>query len=365
MTSFSSLLSSLGDKGQAPVPSLRNGPTTTTATQPRPNGAVDRFKLTPSDVVAGVKRRSAEPEEPEATAKQKSVKTEQNSIPSRLAAPSNRFQLTAKPAASRTAPSASQRPATTTNTSNNASKQLSKPSTRPLGASNLPTPPSTADGPPAKKKSFASILEKARAAQAAAAASSAGGIKHKAVEKLTKKERLRIREEAVAQHKARRRALRPGERSRSGTPGTVNGPPGAIKKTAAPETMYKGTMKKAAPEPLAWKGTMKAAGSVPKPTPKKGLPQDRYGGYASWSDLDDAEEEEEEDGGEREYGDESEDDMEGGFDDLEAEESAALAAAKKEDQAALAEEERHKREKLERKRKLMELSKSAAAKKRY
>ncbi|KAK0278110.1 hypothetical protein LTR35_009432 [Friedmanniomyces endolithicus] len=362
MTSFSSLLSSLGAKGQAPVPSPRNGPTTTAATQPESNGAVDRSKLTPSNVVAGVKRRSAEPE---AAAKQKSIKTEQDSIPGRLAAPSNRFQLTAKPIASRAVPLASQRPAVISNPFPNTARPHPKQPTRPVGASNFPAPPSTADGAPAKKKSFASILEKAKAAQAAAAASSAGGIKHKAVEKLTKRERVRIREEAVAQHKARRRALRPGERSRSGTPGTVNGPQGAIKKAAAPETMYKGTMKKAAPESLAWKGTMKAAGSVPKPTPKKGLPQDRYGGYASWSDLDDAEEEEEEDGRGEEYGEESEDDMEGGFDDLEAEERAALAAARKEDQAALAEEERHKREKLERKRKLMELSKSAAAKKKY
>ncbi|KAK1021944.1 hypothetical protein LTR33_018338, partial [Friedmanniomyces endolithicus] len=331
MTSFSSLLSSLGAKGQAPVPSLRNGPTTTAATQPESNGAVDRSKLTPSNVVAGVKRRSAEPE---AAAKQKSIKTEQNSIPGRLAAPSNRFQLTAKPIASRAVPSASQRPAVISKPSPNTVRPHPKQPTRPIGASNFPTPPSTADGAPAKKKSFASILEKAKAAQAAAAASSAGGIIHKAVEKLTKRERVRIREEAVAQHKARRRALRPGERSRSGTPVAGNSGPAGVRKAAAPETMYNGTMKKAAPESLAWKGTMKAAGSVPKPTPKKGLPQDRYGGYASWSDLDDAEEEEEEDGGDREYGDESEDDMEGGFDDLEAEESAALAAAKKEDQAA-------------------------------
>ncbi|KAK0255656.1 hypothetical protein LTR91_002534 [Friedmanniomyces endolithicus] len=362
MTSFSSLLSSLGDKDQASAPSPRNGPTTTAACQPRPNSAVDRYKLTPSNVVAGVKRRSAEPE---STPKQKSIKTEENSVPSGLAAPPNRFQLTAKPVTSRTASSVSHRPATASEISTKPARPSPKQPARAVGASYFSTPPSTSDGAPAKKKSFASILERAKAAQAAAAASSAGGIKHKAVEKLTKKERLRIREEAVAQHKARRRGVRTGERSRSGTPGTGNGAVGGVRKAPAPETLYKGTMKKVAPEQLAWKGTMKAAGSVPKPTPKKGLPQDRYGGYASWSDLDDAEEGEEEDGRDEEYGDESEDDMEGGFDDLEAEESAALAAAKKEDQAALAEEERHKREKLERKRKLMELSKSAAAKKKY
>ncbi|TKA77014.1 hypothetical protein B0A55_01949 [Friedmanniomyces simplex] len=361
MTSFSCLLSSLGDKGQAPASALRNGPTVTTSTQPRPSGVADRFKLTPNNVAAGVKRQSAEPE---AAPKPKSIKTEQNGIPSRPAAPSNRFQLTAKPSASRTLSSTTQRPGTASGSFTNPTKTLPKQPARPAAALNFPTPPSTADGASAKRKSFASILEKAKAAQAAAATTNAGGIKHKAVEKLTKKERLRMREEALAQQKARRKAPRPEERSRSGTPSTANGAPVGVRKAPAPETTYKGTMKKAAPEPLAWKGTMKPAGSVPKPTPKKGLPQDKYGGYASWSDLDDAEEEDEngEEGG---YGDESDDDMEGGFDDLEAEENAALAAAKKEDQAALAEEERLKRVKMERKRKLMELSKHAAAKKKF
>ena len=112
-----------------------------------------------------------------------------------------------------------------------------------------------------------------------------------------------------------------------------------------------------------------APAPAPEPTPapvakkpaQKNLGQDKYGGYASWSDLDEAEDEEEEE----DYESDASSDMEGGFDDVEREETEALKFARKEDQAALEEEERLKREKLERKRKLLELSKSAAAKKRY
>ncbi|KAK3647297.1 hypothetical protein LTR56_008128 [Elasticomyces elasticus] len=357
MTSFSSLLSSLGDKAQAPA--SRKGPTPINTAQPRSNGVSDRFKLTPTNAVAGVKRRSTEPE---VAPKAKSIKTEQNGLPSRpAAAPSNRFQLT-NPTLSRPTSSTTPRPSST---SQNPARPIARLTARP-GASQPPTPPNTADGIP-KKKGFASILEKAKAAQAAAASSHTGGIKHKAVEKLTKKERMRMREEAMAQQKASRKAPRPGERSRSGTPNTAatNGGPSAPRRPPpAMETAYKGTMKKAAPEAISYNGTMKAAGSVPKPTPKKGLPQDKYGGYASWSDLDDAEEEEDDEGGGGEDFD-SEDDMEGGFDDLEAEENEALRAAKREDLAALAEEERLRREKVERKRKLEALSKSAAARKKF
>ncbi|KAK3114980.1 hypothetical protein LTR53_006159 [Teratosphaeriaceae sp. CCFEE 6253] len=356
MTSFSSLLSSLGDKGQAPVPVTRITPQTTQP-DPRPSTPVDRFKLTPNNAAAGVKRRSDDLDD---VPKPKNIKTEQNAIPARPSAPSNRFQLTAKPTAPRASSSAPTK--TMTATSRPVNQLRTAPGPGPLtkpGASEIAARPSTAEGA-TKKKSFLSILEKAKAAQVAAAATSAGGIKHKPVERLTKKERIRLREEAMAQHKPGKKPQL-GERSRSGTPNTANG---AIlaKKAQLPEMMYKGTMKKASTvEPLNYKGTMKPAGSVPKSAPKKGLPQDKYGGYASWSDLNDEDEDEDEEEG---Y-DESDDDMEGGFDDVEAEEQAALAAAKREDQAALAEEARLKREKEERKRKLLALSKSAAAKKKF
>ena len=354
--SFSSLLSSIGEKSTTPGSIQPNG------ARPSPpvrqsTGDANRFKLTANNAAAGVKRRS---EEPEAAPRQKLAKVEQSGQATRpVAAPGSRFQLTSK-----TAPARTSSPAKPTALSAGPSSTgRPRPPNSPNGGQTASTTPqSTTDTSARPKKGFASILEKAKAAQAAASTANVGGIKHKPVEKLTRKERQRLREEALAAQKGKK--LLPGDRSRSGTPNT-NGP--AVRKPGgAVSTTYQGTMKKATTTaaveraPLSYRGTMKSHDpSLPrKPAPKKGAAQDKYGGYASWSDLSDAEEDEEEDG----YGyDESDDDMEGGFDDLEAEENAALRAAKKEDQEALEEEERLKREKAERRRKLMALSRQAAA----
>ncbi|KAK4560863.1 hypothetical protein LTR86_005443 [Recurvomyces mirabilis] len=350
MTSFSSLLSTLGDKSQAPPISVTSRPATTHSLS-KANGASDRFTLTPNNAVAGVKRRSEDPESTQPKAK--TIKIE-NSTSGRPIASSGRFQLSTKNATAKAA-----------NTATSASASSARlPAKPPLknGFGGTPTPPGTADGPAKSKKGFASILERAKAAEVVAKATAGGGIKHKPVEKLTRKERVKLMEEAKLQKAGRKGAL--ADRSRSGTPNGIPGQNGA-KKILPQETSYKGTMKKPAPEPLSYKGTMrKADPSAPKPPPKKGLAQDKYGGYASWDDLSDAEDDEMEDEEEGGY-DDSEDDMEGGFDELEAEEDAALKAARREDQAALQEEERLKREKEERKRKLLALSKSMAGKKKF
>ena len=196
-------------------------------------------------------------------------------------------------------------------------------------------------------------MERAKAAQEADKAKASSGIKHKPMEKMSRKERLRMMEEAKAEQKGvKRRKQGHSDRSRSGTPATTKAGPA--------ETSFKGTMKKKA-EPLAYKGTMRAVEpSEAKENPRaKGQAQDKYGGYASWSDLDDAEDEEEG------YGSDGSSAMDAGWDDVEQEESMALRVARKEDHEALEEEERHRKEKLERKRRLEELSKSAADKKRY
>lgn len=148
------------------------------------------------------------------------------------------------------------------------------------------------------------------------------------------------------------------DRSRSNTPGDGKG---STSQKKAPSVGYQGTMKKAVPE-VAYKGTMRSSGSgVPagKAVAKKGMPQDRYGGYASWSDLDEAEDEEDD------YDSDGSSAMEAGIDDVELEEARALRIGKKEDQAAFEEEERLKREKLERKKKLLALSKDAASKRKF
>lgn len=338
--SFSSLLSSLGDKHQAPQTS------TATSTKPAARPVTsDRFKLTPNNAAAGQKRRS---EEPESQPRQKIVKVGPQNPSSGKPAPSSRFQLSStKPSAATRPASSPQRPTDKRTPSSLTVAQASN------GASN------TSSNATAAKRGFASILEKAKAAQDAAKASNSGaGIVHKPAERLSKKDRLRMREEALAQRKAGK-AGQP-DRSRSGTP---LGAKSSTITSHSKDMIFKGTAKKKTAVPLSYKGTMRAEGTAAKAAPpKKGAPKDEYGGYASWSDLDDAEDLDEEE--EEDYGSDS-DDMEGGFDDLQAEEMAALRAAKKEDDEALEEEARLKKEKMERQRRLQALSKNAASKKRY
>ena len=202
-------------------------------------------------------------------------------------------------------------------------------------------------------------MEKAKASQEATTLAVASGIKHKPAEKVSRREREKMLKEAALQQQRAKKAGRSALQDISQTGARPDGKTAPSKKP--PELGYKGTMRKSAPE-LGYKGTMRAGGSGqanPKPVAKKGMGQDKYGGYASWSDLDDAEDDEEED-----YESDASSDMEGGFDDLEREEIQTLRVARKEDQEAMEEEERHRREKLERKKRLQALNKNAAAKRR-
>lgn len=134
---------------------------------------------------------------------------------------------------------------------------------------------------------------------------------------------------------------------------------------------YQGTARPAKkPVEIGYKGTARpnaaASSSAPRPgtsaaaAKKKPKPaQDRYAGYANWSDLDEMDDEEED------YASDGSSDMEGGIWDVEREEAEALKAAKREDAEALAEENALKREKEERRKKLAAMNKAAAAKKKY
>jgi len=196
-------------------------------------------------------------------------------------------------------------------------------------------------------------MERAKAAQEAAESAGPSGIKHKAAEKVSKRDRLKAAEEAKArQRDQQQRSRPPGAPARFATSATAPVKGSITKKDATKWT----------PQPLAYRGTMRpAAPGERKDARQKGQAQDKYGGYASWSDLDDAEDEDEEDG----YDSDGSSDMEAGFDDVIREDSLAMRAAKREDDEAAKEEERLRKEKLERKRKLLDLSKSAAARKRY
>ncbi|CZT22706.1 uncharacterized protein RCC_08411 [Ramularia collo-cygni] len=383
MTSFQSLLSSIGGgQPKAPQPktsgATNSAPGTPGSTRPPIPPSTARPAAT--NLAAGVKRK---PDDQPGPPQPKTVRTEvrvpvrptsqggahpaAKPAPSITAAPKPTSSAMAQPTAYRgtARPSGSIQPA----------KPLSAPAPAPKPAAKQPTVTAstttptapTADSSSKPKRGFAAIMAKAKAAEEVAKAAGSSMIKHKTVEKMTKREREKERERAQQAVKANgkpgAKAAKAGQlpdRSRSNTPNDVK--PGLSKK--APEIAYKGTMKKPVkPVPeIAYRGTMRKSvpgEQAPKPVAKKGMAQDKYGGYASWSDLSGAEDEEED------YESDASSMMEAGLDDVEAEETMALRAAKREDQEAMEEEERLRREKAERKKKLLALSKSAAAKKKY
>ena len=353
--SFSSLLSSIGGKSQAPQPSSGTGKSTPSAQNAvKSLSSAEVAKPSSSHVPAGLKRKREE-DDIVVNSKASKINSEQKLKPGSVAGrpaytlttarlnvnvPATSYQGTAKQSGS--LPSVKGTPQTS----------------QPFKANDPGKPPAAGDksGQPAPKRGFASIMEKAKAAQQLAKTSGSTGIKHKPVLKLSKRDRLRMMEEAKKIPRKRENG-HTRDRNRGGS--TVDSK--SIVRTKGTETTYKGTMKKLAPE-MSYKGTMRTGGSGEgrqKATAKKDLGQDKYGGYASWSDLDEVQDEEED------YESDASSVMEEGFDDMEREEQAALRAARKEDQEALKEEERLKQEKLQRKKKLQELNKVAAGKKKF
>jgi hypothetical protein len=294
----------------------------------------------------------------------KVVRTDSNGVGQRPVLPVRAGSATARPNAPASGAVGQQKPTGRFTLSSNSPKTVQGAAAKP--AQNAAPSAGPAPAKPAVK-GFAAILQKAAAAAEAHKASASATIVHKPVEKLTRRDRERLKQEALEKQKGDKAGGRNGKlavqagRSRSGTPGDMKaGLPG---KKVPIQIAYQGTMRKPPTAPVvSYKGTMRAAdpakpAKVQKTTDKYGG-QDKYGGYASWSDLDDAEEEDEGD-----YNSES--DMEGAFDEVEEEELASARLARKEDLAAQAEEEKLKQEKLARKQKLMALSKDARGKKKF
>lgn len=370
-TQFAALLASVGKDG--PVanaqqsPAARPSASSSPAPKPKPTTVTNAVKPVGTPGASTLKRKA---DDTDAGGKPKTVRTETTSTASQTGQPTKVPTNPGQTAA--TAYKGTARGPAPTNLAKPKPAQATsaKPS---VGLNNVPKPAtpvstSSAAAPPPKKGGFAATLARAAAAQQAAKASAASNIVHKPVEKLSKRERERQRlaQEAAEKQKqkggpaAKGKMAQQAGRSRSGTPG--DGKAGAGQKKGPVDVGYQGTMRKQ-PKPLSYSGTMRAADPAKPAKPVKQKDkfggQDRYGGYASWSDLSDAEEEDEGD-----YMSES-DDMEGGFDDVEREEAAAARLARREDQEALEEEERLKREKLERKRKLEAMAKQAQGKKRF
>lgn len=183
-------------------------------------------------------------------------------------------------------------------------------------------------------------MAKAQAAQEVVKATGPDTIKHKATTLLTKKDRQKMMQEAHSKLEKNK---------------TTNG----VGNKALP--VRNGAAVRPVKEKIAYAGTMRAKSrsDVPPSKKSKGAAQDKYGGYASWSDLD-AEEDEEEG-----YYNSESDMEEAGFDDMMNEERQAERIAKQEDQQEAEDEERRRKDKLQRKQRLQALSNTAAAKKRF
>jgi hypothetical protein len=213
----------------------------------------------------------------------------------------------------------------------------------------------------AKKGSYAAMLQRAKEVQQAKPA--APPIKHEPTKILTKKEREALRSGSASAAKGKKSAV-----ISSPVPSGQGKPGDAKEKRKPTELGYAGTARPPKkPAEIAYKGTARPSSATPQPSGKTGTStsakpksrtERRYDGYADWSDLDDMEDEED-------YDSDGSSDMEGGMWDVEKEEALAMKIAKEEDLKALEEEAEHKRQKEERKRKLMAMNKAAAGKRKY
>ena len=264
------------------------------------------------------------------------------------------YRGTAAPASSKTASPVVRRP-TPAASSSSAPPKAAAPAPKPVSATTAP--PSAQSAAP--KKGYLALLQKAK--EKDTTKSIAPPNKQEPVKILSRKERLALKAEASANAKGKKPVA-------GATSKLADSKSDALKeKQKSADVGYQGTARPTKkPVELGYSGTARPAGGVSsssrggtpaakaKPNPNKG----RYDGYADWDDLDDMDDEED-------YASDASSDMEGGMWDVEEEESLALKMAKKEDAEALAEEAGLKRAKEDRKRKLLAMSKAAAAKRKY
>jgi protein SPT2 len=265
---------------------------------------------------------------------------------------SGSYRGTARADGAKAVPKPATKPPNATSSSSQAIKTERRPATAPA-----PPPPAAAlqaAGPP-KKGSYQEILARAKAAQQAKPLT--GTIKHKQMERVTRKERLAAQEAAKAKHgpsrngKAAERSrpeerIKAGDRSRTGSsePAARKAGETSKEKRKPLDLGYKGTMRPLSAEPQ-YKGTMGLArpGQARKPTDARrgGQIAPRGARYASYSEEEDEEEED--------YDSDASSDMEAGAFDVEREEMLALKAAKHDDAKEAAMEAELKRQKERRK----------------
>ena len=233
--------------------------------------------------------------------------------------------------------------------------QTGKPSgalqPQPLKAAVSPSPvQATASTPvptkPAAKGSYAEMMARARE-KADRAQNQVGTIRHQD----TKKEKMSRLAERRKADQGKAKAANPDSKirnngkkdaRRSASPIKKDGPLAGKASGTPPKAKYAGTM---------GKSTTRARAPDPG---RSGNRKPRYDEYLGTDEEDDSgiDERERDD-----YGSDESDDMEAGFDDMELEDAKATGAAKEDDARELEMENKLKREKDERRRKLMAMAK--------
>ncbi|KAF1975751.1 hypothetical protein BU23DRAFT_597503 [Bimuria novae-zelandiae CBS 107.79] len=278
------------------------------------------------------------------------------------------YRGTAGLGASKTASSQVKKPSATA-TGAPASSKVATSTPKPAAPRPAAPAPGTSTAPAKKVGGYLAMLQKAKEKDATKPA--APPVKPEPTKILSKKEREAARLAAKAGKGKKPPA---GAAARNLDPKTgVAGASGAAPEKRKPaELGYQGTARPTKkPVEVGYKGTARSAPAAAPaarpgatgPMKKKPKPaEDRYAGYANWSDLDDDELEDDEG---NDYASDASSDMEGDIWDVEEEEKKALKAAVEEDAKEAAEELKHKQMKEERKRKLAAMNKAAAARKKY
>lgn len=228
-----------------------------------------------------------------------------------------------------------------------------------------PTPPPSNETPkpPPKKGSYAEIMARGQAAQKVLG--QVGKIQHKKIEKIPSR---REREEMRAQRVGKiQKGLAPNSKfQRAGQQSIQDAKDGSKKRAKAAEAVPEKKIKKAALATTGYAGTARSkTGGSARPGFNSGSLSrrpDRYyderSGYrgARYADEDEDEEDDEDESG---CETDMSSDMEAGAFEVDEEEELAARIARREDAEALAEENRLKREKAEKKKRLMAMAKKA------
>ncbi|EXJ57164.1 hypothetical protein A1O7_07510 [Cladophialophora yegresii CBS 114405] len=345
MSLFSDIVNSIGgDKSPAP-PRLPARPLSANGVRPASDVSKPASRLGVPAVPSplnGVKRKAEDgpPKLPEKLIKPNPNSTTTNRITHRPAAP----PLNAPKAANEKSEKNLAAPRPKLNTTTDLPARAAVVSTA--------SPTTAAKGP--AKGSYAELMARAKQAQTEKAQQSqVGMIKHQPThrERVSKAmERRRQEEEKAKASKEKPRGTRPAPgkqqvKSRSVSP---------AKRTDQPRVPKAPRPPLHAPPSSSYKGTMGiTSGRTAKPPPKR-RKYDEYLGTDEEDESDDM-------GGygegeEDDYGSDASSDMEAGLDDLDAEEQRALKAAKEEDARELALENQLKREKEEKRKRLMALA---------